>query len=51
MLTHSRNRMLELPLNFHAVRLGKKELAAVHKVFPEYDQDAELAEAQAVGLE
>ena len=35
----------ELPINFHGVRLGKKEIAAVRKVRPEYDQDAELREA------
>lgn len=36
-----------LPLNFHGVRLGKKEIAAVHKIYPDYDQDAELREAMA----
>lgn len=34
-----------LPVNFYGVRLGQKEIAAVHKVYPEYDQEAELAEA------
>ena len=34
-----------LPYNFHQVRLGKKEIAAVHKVYPEYDQELELEEA------
>jgi hypothetical protein len=35
----------DIPLNFHGVRLGKKEIAAVHKVRPDYDQDVELREA------